>query len=99
MTQGRTPFYSSPLGGTGSMFNHRDFEPPEHPVRGLVAGFVHMCGLTDEHRVSCWGHRAEYFNSAYPDTPFSRLYAAGHTLCGIRRGDGRLLCWGAFEKS
>lgn len=71
----------------------------------INAGDFHMCGLTDQHSIFCWGDNAfghvgdgTQTNRNVPtrlgtDTDWATVEAGHWHTCGLKL-DGRLFCWG-----
>ena len=60
----------------------------------VSAGAGHSCGLAANGRVRCWG--VSDVVDATPEFEFDSLSSApeGDFVCGVRRGDGAVQCWG-----
>ena len=64
----------------------------------IAAGNYHVCGLTTESQVVCWGGEAEAFKRiGFLDIPsdvqFTKLGALRYQTCGRTVG-GEIICWG-----
>ena len=70
---------------------------PSGPLGGFVAvssGAGHSCGLRSNGAVQCWG--VDSVVDGVPGFAFESLSSppAADFVCGVRRGDQAVLCWG-----
>ncbi len=70
---------------------------PSGPLGGFVAvssGAAHSCGLRSNGAVQCWG--AAVVSDDVPGFAFESVSSppTADFVCGVRRGDQAVLCWG-----
>ena len=67
--------------------------------RSISTGTGHACGLQNDGTPICWGDN-EYGESSPPQgARFDSISAGIVQTCGIRAGDGKIVCWGGRESS
>lgn len=82
--------------GYGNIFGRDD--PRNREVSGYVDvqhGNDFGCGLRSSGEVTCWGRILGHPVARAPAVTFEKIALTGHTACGITRGEGQLVCWGA----
>ena len=80
--------------GLGAILDRR---VPSGPLGGFVAvssGDAHSCGLRSNGAVQCWG--AAVVADGVPGFAFESVASppAADFVCGVRRGDQAVVCWG-----
>lgn len=73
----------------------------------ITSGYKHNCALYSSQQAKCWGDDSEYqladnsgSNNQYIPVAmrlaytFTVISAGYHNTCGIRTGDGSIVCWG-----
>ena len=89
------------LGAEGDAFRiphvgKAESSPPGGEFLSVVAGETLSCGIRAGGEVECWGTSV----SGVPEGagPFSMLAGdGGVVVCGLRAGDGLLVCWGGLR--
>lgn len=66
--------------------------PPDGQFRAVAAGAYHTCGVTEDHRVECWGDDTGGDVSA-PQVRFREITAGTGFSCGID-WNHEVRCWG-----
>jgi|GEM_PF-2316214 len=70
-------------------------QPDDLSVQLLKGGITGVCGLRDDDTAVCWGSGDGI--AAAPTTTFSTLAVGNDLVCGVRKSDGLLECWGGSE--
>lgn len=67
---------------------------PSGTYRSLAVGEGFGCGLRDDGAIVCWGDATSVEAVTPPHGKFIAVAAEGQNACGIRDGNGTLVCWG-----
>ena len=65
------------------------------PFRRLSRGADHICALSTDGTISCWGGNA-YGQASPPSGEYSAISSSERGSCALR-DDGAAICWGAFS--
>ena len=73
-----------------------ELSPPTDELRELSAGGAHVCALTADDSLGCWGEN-QIGQTMVPDGPFDLLSVRGNHVCGLRSGIAA--CWGSPDRT
>ncbi len=79
-------------------------DPPEGKFVAVSTGIEHACALRSSGRAECWGSSTPSGNGTLqPDGEYTDIATGRLFICGIRKNDGTVECWGQgftnFEQS
>lgn len=73
---------------------HRPLSAPDERFLELSAGATHVCGLTRDHSIRCWGDD-EFVTMQPPSGSFAHVASAGARSCALD-DVAKLTCWGSL---
>ncbi len=76
---------------SGELGAGSDLEQGYHSIH---AGGEHTCGLAETGQATCWGHDIWGVDALDPSEYFLRISTGSQGSCGIREGNGDLVCGG-----
>lgn len=87
-------------GGSSSCWSGKvpfDTTPPSETFRGLSVGHCQACALDEDGKASCWGCPVGDGGAAPPAGSFRSIAVGAGFICGIRAGDGGVVCSGSVD--
>ncbi|MCY3632611.1 MAG: hypothetical protein OXH29_08070 [bacterium] len=67
-------------------------QPPIGRFSAVAAGSRHVCGLTTDQTITCWGYN-DFQQANAPDGQFTAITAGDEHGCALTT-DARVICWG-----